>query len=201
MKRRFDLVGVALLVTAVLSPLPASAQWRLPTTCTVTSQNLFVRDVMTDIYFWYDQIPPVNPVAYPSPEAYLEAVEDGVKFCFLTNPERFDADGRLTCRVMELGTPDEKGRRRPLATEETVTFQMDALITAIGEPADTDAIKAMGVPLDGKGWPIVDAKTGETARSNVFLIGDVQKGPSSIVAAIGEVRRGIPPADPRGGGQ
>jgi putative selenate reductase len=45
------------------------------------------------------------------------------------------------------------------------------------------------VPLDGKGWPIVDAKTGETARSNVFLIGDVQKGPSSIVAAIGDARR------------
>lgn len=74
MKRRFDLVGVALLLTAVLSPLPASAQWRLPTTCTVTSQNLFVRDVMSDIYFWYDRMPVVNPVAYSSPEAYLEAV-------------------------------------------------------------------------------------------------------------------------------
>ena len=74
MRRRLDFVGMALLVTAVLSPLPASAQWRLPTTCTVTSQNLFVRDVMGDIYFWYDQIPPVNPVASPSPPAYLEAV-------------------------------------------------------------------------------------------------------------------------------
>lgn len=73
-KRRFDLVAVALLLSVVVPPQPASAQWRLPTTCTVTSQNLFVRDVMTDIYFWYDQMPPVNPVAYPSPEAYLDAV-------------------------------------------------------------------------------------------------------------------------------
>jgi NADPH-dependent glutamate synthase beta subunit-like oxidoreductase len=41
-------------------------------------------------------------------EEYEEAVEDGVKFHFLTNPERFDADGTVTCRVMELGAPDEK---------------------------------------------------------------------------------------------
>ena len=54
-------------------------------------------------------------------EEYDEAVEDGVKFRFLTNPERFEADGSLTCRVMELGAPDEKGRRRPLATDQTVT--------------------------------------------------------------------------------
>jgi len=122
-------------------------------------------------------------------EEYEEAVEDGVKFCFLAHPERFDADGSLSCRVMELGAPDEKGRRRPVATDKTVTFKMDALVTAIGEQADTDALKAMGVPLDDKGWPIVDGKTGETALGNVFLIGDVQKGPSSIVAAIGDARR------------
>lgn len=122
-------------------------------------------------------------------EEYEEAVEDGVKFRFLTNPERFDADGSLTCRVMELGAPDEKGRRRPLATDQTVSFKMDALITAVGEQADTDVLKAMGVPLDDQGRPLVNLKTGETTRSNVFLIGDVQKGPSSIVAAIGDARR------------
>jgi putative selenate reductase len=123
------------------------------------------------------------------PEEYEEAVEDGVRFRFLTNPERFDADGSLSCRVMELGAPDEKGRRRPLATDQTVSLRMDALITAVGEQADTDVLKAMGVPLDDKGWPVVDVKTGETARSNVFLIGDVQQGPSSIVGAIGDARR------------
>ena len=122
-------------------------------------------------------------------EEYDEAVEDGVKFRFLTNPERFEADGSLTCRVMALGAPDEKGRRRPLATDQTVTLKMDALITAIGEQADADVLRTMGVPLDDKGLPIVDLATGETARSGVFLIGDVQKGPSSIVSAIGDARR------------
>jgi putative selenate reductase len=66
---------------------------------------------------------------------------------------------------------------------------MDALITAIGEQADCDALKAMGVPLGEDGWPAVNRASGETARENVFLIGDVQHGPSSIVAAIGDARR------------
>jgi putative selenate reductase len=122
-------------------------------------------------------------------EEFDEAADDGVRFRFLTNPERFDADGTLTCRVMTLGAPDDKGRRRPLPTDQTVSFRMDALITAVGEQADTGALGAMGVPLDDQGWPVVDLKTGETARANVFLIGDVQKGPSSIVSAIGDARR------------
>ncbi len=122
-------------------------------------------------------------------EEYEEAVEDGVQFRFLTNPEAFNSDGSLVCRVMKLGEPDEKGRRRPVQTDETVTLKVDALITAIGEQVDGDLLKAIGVPVDQKGWPQVNVKTGETSRENVFLIGDVQKGPSSIVSAIGDARR------------
>lgn len=75
MRRRCIHVGAALLAAiGALAPAPAAAQWRLPSNCSVTSQNLFVRDVMTDIYFWSEHIPPVNPVQYASPEAYLDAV-------------------------------------------------------------------------------------------------------------------------------
>ncbi|EOV0991822.1 putative selenate reductase subunit YgfK [Edwardsiella piscicida] len=122
-------------------------------------------------------------------EEYQEALEDGVKFMFLTNPERFEQDGTLVARVMALGEPDAQGRRRPVATERTVTLLMDALITAIGEQADCERLAAMGVPLDDSGWPAVRDASGETTRENVFLIGDVQSGPSSIVAAIGTARR------------
>ncbi|MGQ7073513.1 FAD-dependent oxidoreductase, partial [Escherichia sp. SP-MK2] len=66
-------------------------------------------------------------------EEYEEALHDGVEFRFLNNPECFDADGTLTLRVMSLGEPDEKGRRRPVETNETVTLHVDSLITAIGE--------------------------------------------------------------------
>ncbi|WP_054178928.1 putative selenate reductase subunit YgfK [Trabulsiella odontotermitis] len=121
-------------------------------------------------------------------EEYEEALHDGVEFQFLSNPEKFDRDGTLTVRVMKLGEADEKGRRRPVETDETRTMQVDTLITAIGEQQDADALGAMGVPLDARGWPEVNAD-GETRKPDVFLIGDVQRGPSSIVSAIGNARK------------
>ncbi|QGN38588.1 putative selenate reductase subunit YgfK [Klebsiella oxytoca] len=121
-------------------------------------------------------------------EEYDEALLDGVDFEWLCNPEQFNADGTLTVRVMKLGEPDEKGRRRPVETDEIRTLKVDSLITAIGEQQDGEALSAMGIPLDPQGWPVVNAD-GETSRPNVFLIGDVQRGPSSIVSAIGNARR------------
>ena len=117
-------------------------------------------------------------------EEYDEAVHDGVEFMFLTNPEEFHADGRMVARVMALGEPDEKGRRRPVATEKTVQLQIDAVITAVGEQSNRDALTAMGIAMGADGWPQVDAATGETTVENVFLMGDVSTGPSSIVSAI-----------------
>src|SRR5262245_17751794 len=55
------------------APSATDAQWRV-TSCTTTGKNLFVRDVLTDIYYWYNELPGLNPVSYPSPEEYLEAV-------------------------------------------------------------------------------------------------------------------------------
>ena len=122
-------------------------------------------------------------------EEYEEALTDGVKFMFLSNPENFAKNGLLTVRVMELGEPDESGRRRPVASDSSEILHFDALITAIGEQQDCEALAAMGVPLDKQGWPEVINDTGETSEPGLFLIGDVQSGPSSIVAAIGTARR------------
>jgi C-terminal processing protease CtpA/Prc len=61
---------LALLFTSVPS---ASAQWPL-TSCTTLGKNLFVRDVLTDLYLWYADMPGANPGRFRSPEAYLEAV-------------------------------------------------------------------------------------------------------------------------------
>ena len=52
---------------------PAAAQ-NGPRNCSVTSQNMYVRDVMQDLYLWYAAMPQVNAASFPSPEAYLEAV-------------------------------------------------------------------------------------------------------------------------------
>jgi carboxyl-terminal processing protease len=63
---------LALLVSAA-APSTALAQAR-PASCTTTGKNLYVRDVMSDLYLWYRELPDVNPASFPSPDAYLETV-------------------------------------------------------------------------------------------------------------------------------
>ncbi|MBK4714830.1 MULTISPECIES: putative selenate reductase subunit YgfK [Tenebrionibacter/Tenebrionicola group] len=123
------------------------------------------------------------------PEEIAEAEHDGVRFMTLVNPEQYDADGQLHLRVMQLGEPDEGGRRRPVATQEIRKTHFDALITATGENPDEQALRRIGLPVGDSGVPTVDARTLETERPNVFLIGDVQSGPASIVGAIGGARK------------
>src|SRR5437867_6043119 len=60
------------LIAACAAPPAARAQG--PASCTTSGKNLYVRDVMSEIYLWYATMPNVNPTAYDSPEAYLEAV-------------------------------------------------------------------------------------------------------------------------------
>lgn len=52
---------------------PAAAQ-SAPSSCSVAGQNLWVRDVLRDLYLWNEFLPAVNPTSFSSPEAYLEAV-------------------------------------------------------------------------------------------------------------------------------
>jgi C-terminal processing protease CtpA/Prc len=68
LQRVLVIIAITVAVTA-----PAAAQDG-PASCTVAGQNLYVRDVMTDIYYWYQSIPLTNPVRFNSPEAYLEAI-------------------------------------------------------------------------------------------------------------------------------
>lgn len=66
------LVILSLAVVGCLLPGPASAQSG-PRNCTTTSQNIYVRDVLDEYYFWYRELPLLNPANYASPQAYLEA--------------------------------------------------------------------------------------------------------------------------------
>lgn len=62
------------LTCALLCPWTAAAQTG-PSNCSVTSQNLYVRDALNTYYYWYQQLPSdVSPASFSSPEAYLEAV-------------------------------------------------------------------------------------------------------------------------------
>jgi len=67
-------IALVIVVTSFFTvPTKVQAQAR-PASCTTSGKNLYVRDVMTDLYFWYREVPGVDPVSFPSPEAYLEAV-------------------------------------------------------------------------------------------------------------------------------
>ena len=72
-RRRLPLVFA--LVVASGTAAPAVAQWSPPSNCSVVSQNLFVREVLTDLYYWNTYLLPLNPAGFSSPDAYLEAVK------------------------------------------------------------------------------------------------------------------------------
>ena len=72
--RRMRLPATSTVVCAFLLTLPVPAAAQRPPGCTVTGQNLYVRDAMSDIYFWYREIPALDPATFDSPEAYLEAI-------------------------------------------------------------------------------------------------------------------------------
>ncbi|NCB01400.1 MAG: putative selenate reductase subunit YgfK, partial [Spirochaetia bacterium] len=124
-------------------------------------------------------------------EEYENAIAEGVKFIFLTNPEEFKEDGILVCRKMKLGEPDASNRRRPIATDETVEYKVDTLITAIGEKVDGKLLSWFGVPVTDKGWAEMDNETLETTVDRVYVIGDAQSGPSTIVRCIASGRKAV----------
>lgn len=123
-------------------------------------------------------------------EEYGLAKKENIQFIFLANPERFD-DNVLTVRKMELGEKDSSGRRRPVATDEVFTIEADTMITAIGEHADTAQLTWYGVPVNEKGWPKADDETKESEVENVYVIGDAQSGPSTVVRCIASARSAV----------
>ena len=124
------------------------------------------------------------------PDEFEMAVEDGIQFFFLSNPKKI-AKGKLVCAKMELGEPDASGRRRPVETEETFELDCTNLITAIGEHADTQAITWYGVECNQKGWPVVNPETNETTTEDVYAIGDMASGPSTVVRCIASARKAV----------
>ncbi len=83
---------ITLLIVLALAA-PARAQWPL-TSCTTLGKNLFVRDVLTDLYLWFDEMPGANPGRHATPEGYLEALRyrplDST-FSYLTSRAASDA--------------------------------------------------------------------------------------------------------------
>ncbi len=122
--------------------------------------------------------------------------EEGLKFQLLTNPKRFigDNDGRLKaieCVRMELGEPDESGRRRPIEVKGSeFSIEADIAIIAIGNganpliPQTTPDIK-----VNKWGNITINIDTGRTSKKGVFAGGDIVRGGATVILAMGDGRR------------
>jgi len=125
-------------------------------------------------------------------EEIEEAEKEGVELRFLASPKEIvSEDGSLSKVVfqkMELGEPDESGRRRPVPVEgETFEIEADRLFTAIGEQADLEGMEGT-VETE---WGLIKAseENGATSNGKIFAGGDVVTGAASVVEAIAAGRK------------
>ena len=126
-----------------------------------------------------------------------ETIEEGVDIRFLTAPTKviLDDSGRATGMeviTMELGEPDDSGRRRPVpieGSEEIMEF--DTIIPAIGQEPDMACIEGEQEAPETTRWNtfVYDQVTQTTNIDGVFAAGDCAFGPDILIRAIAEGRR------------
>lgn len=124
------------------------------------------------------------------------AEEEGVEFHFLTSPIKFSGNdkGRVTgmeCLRMELGAPDETGRRRPVPIDGArFELECDQVIIAVGAGANPLLTKSVeGLKLNKWGYIVVDPETGKTSKQGVWAGGDIVTGSATVILAMGAGRK------------
>ena len=124
-------------------------------------------------------------------------MEEGVQFHFLTNPTAvIDGAGTghatgLACVRMELGEPDEKGRRRPVEVpDSTFSIEVDTVIMALGtSPNPLIRMADPTLKVNAHGCFIVDEETMQTSEENVYAGGDAVTGAATVIQAMGAGKR------------
>jgi glutamate synthase (NADPH) small chain len=124
------------------------------------------------------------------------AEQEGIEFFLLTNPTRFEGNekGRLTgmeCLRMELGEPDDSGRRRPVPIKGS-EFHMDTdmVIVAVGSGANPLLTRSTpDMNLNKWGYIVADPETGKTTKKGVWAGGDIVTGAATVILAMGAGRK------------
>ncbi len=122
-----------------------------------------------------------------------EAIEEGVQFLFLTNPDEIIGENgkvkEIRLQIMELGEPDASGRRKPVPVEgEFKTLKVDTVISAIGQKCSPAGLEA--IELTNRGTIVADETTGMTNLDGVFAAGDAtNRGASIAIDAIAEANK------------
>ena len=128
-------------------------------------------------------------------EEVQHAKEEGVQFKLLTNPVEYigNKDGWVTgvrCQRMELGEPDDSGRRRPVpvAGSEFV-IPVDTVVVAVGTMANP-IVPATTPGLETNRWGYIVTKdvSGLTSREGVYAGGDIVTGSATVILAMGAGR-------------
>ncbi len=134
-------------------------------------------------------------------EEVVHAEEEGVEFMLLSNPteilgynnpddKRDSKNGFVTgikCIKMELGEPDERGRRSPVAIPGSeFALDVDSVIISIGtSPNPLIKSTTEGLDVNQRGGIIVDSSTGKTSLDGVYAGGDAVTGAATVISAMG----------------
>lgn len=124
------------------------------------------------------------------------AEEEGIEMFLLTNPTKYlgNEKGRLTgmeCLRMELGEPDDSGRRRPVAIEGS-EFHMDCDLCIVAVGSGANPLLTSETPdmkLNQWGYVLTDEKTGKTTKKGVWAGGDIVTGAATVILAMGAGRQ------------
>ena len=124
-------------------------------------------------------------------EEVEHAQEEGIIFDLLCNPVKVLGDENgwvngIECVRMELGEPDESGRRRPVEIKDSnFTIDIDCMIMAIGtSPNPLIRHTTEGLEVNRKGCFICDEE-GMTSRENIYAGGDAVSGAATVINAMG----------------
>jgi homotetrameric NADPH-dependent glutamate synthase len=128
-------------------------------------------------------------------EEIRHAKEEGIDFFFLHTPVEIytDADGNvrgMKVEKMQLGDPDEKGRRKPVPTGQFLDLECDTVIYALGTKANPIITQSTpGLALNKWGNIVADDVTQACNLPGVFAGGDIVTGGATVILAMGAGRR------------
>ena len=128
-------------------------------------------------------------------EEVHHAKQEGIEFMTLHNPIEYHADenGRVceaVLQVMELGEPDESGRRSPVPVEgKTVTIPVDLVIVAVGvSPNPLIPSSVAGLEISKKGTIVVNDAM-QSSIPTIFAGGDITRGGATVILAMSDGRK------------
>ncbi len=129
-------------------------------------------------------------------EEVENAMEEGIVFKFLTAPVKYIANKRgwvsaMECIQMELGEPDDSGRRRPVPIEDSnFVMEVDVVVIAIGNrPNPLVPSTTEGLDTTKWGTLVADEETGKTTKDLVWAGGDIVTGAATVISAMGAAKK------------